>query len=71
MVEIAFLNCRIGDVTLALEMRKPFDLLAEGLPLKKNRGDWTPLELFLAGSKALALESRFNDTFRTTLIRAG
>jgi hypothetical protein len=35
MVEIAFLNCRIGDVTLALEMRKPFDLLAEGLPLKK------------------------------------
>jgi hypothetical protein len=35
MVEIAFLNCRIGDVTLALEMRKPFDLLAEGLPLEK------------------------------------
>jgi hypothetical protein len=38
--EIVHLNCRIGDVTLALEMRKPFDLLAEGLVSEKSRGDW-------------------------------
>ena len=30
-------------------MKKPFDLLAEGIISKNHRGDWTPLELFLAG----------------------
>jgi hypothetical protein len=35
--------------TLALEIRKPFDVLAEGLLNEKSRGDWTPLELFVAG----------------------
>jgi hypothetical protein len=29
-------------------MRKPFDLLAERLLAKKNRGDKTPIELFVA-----------------------
>jgi hypothetical protein len=28
------------------------------MPLQHSRGDWTPLELFLAGTRALALESR-------------
>jgi hypothetical protein len=37
-------------------MRKPFDVLAEGLLLKYSRGDWTPLELFLAGTTALPLQ---------------
>jgi hypothetical protein len=30
-------------------MRKPFDILAEGLILKNSRGDKTAIELFLAG----------------------
>jgi hypothetical protein len=30
-------------------MKKPFDVLAEGLVSKNNRGAWTPLELFIAG----------------------
>jgi hypothetical protein len=30
-------------------MKKPFDVLAEGLLLKNSRGNGTPLELFLAG----------------------
>jgi hypothetical protein len=30
-------------------MRKPFDVLAEGLVSEKSRGDKTPLELFVAG----------------------
>jgi hypothetical protein len=30
-------------------MRKPFDVLAEGLISKNSRGDRTPIELFLAG----------------------
>jgi len=30
-------------------MRKPFDVLAEGLVSEKSRSDKTPLELFLAG----------------------
>jgi hypothetical protein len=27
-------------------------MLAEGLVLEKNQGDWTPLELFLAGVRS-------------------
>jgi hypothetical protein len=35
-------------------MRKPFDVLAEGLASKKNsRGDKTAIELFLAGVQTL------------------
>jgi hypothetical protein len=34
-------------------MRKPFDVLAEGLVSENSRGDWTPLELFLAQVKGL------------------
>ena len=30
-------------------IRKPFDAIAEGLIRKNSRGDWTPLELFVAG----------------------
>jgi hypothetical protein len=44
-----FLNCRIEDATLVPEIRKPFDVLAEGLVSEKSRGDKTPLELFIAG----------------------
>jgi hypothetical protein len=64
MVEIAFLNCRIGDVTFALEMRKPFDLLAEGLLSEKSRGDKTPLELFIAGVQGweAGLRRRFDNS---------
>jgi len=30
-------------------MRKPFDVLAEGLVSEKSRGDKTAIELFIAG----------------------
>jgi hypothetical protein len=30
-------------------MRKPFDVLAEGLVSQKSRGDRTAIELFIAG----------------------
>ena len=30
-------------------------------PLHCNRGGWTPLELLLAGTRALALESHFSE----------
>ena len=30
-------------------MRKPFDVLAEGLISRKSRGDWTSIELFVRG----------------------
>jgi hypothetical protein len=30
-------------------MRKPFDVVTEGLASEKSRGDGTPLELFIAG----------------------
>ena len=43
------LNRQVSDVTLVTAKRKPFDFFVERLPLKKSRGDRTPLELFVAG----------------------
>jgi hypothetical protein len=42
------LNRRLDDATLVVEMRNPFDVLAEGVVFQKSRGDWTALELFRA-----------------------
>src|SRR6516225_5312136 len=39
LLEIVFLNCRLNDATLVPEMRKPFDVLAEGLLTKNSRGE--------------------------------
>jgi site-specific DNA recombinase len=39
ILEIVGLNWRLDDVTLIPEMRKPFDVLAEGLLSKESRGD--------------------------------
>jgi hypothetical protein len=35
--------------TLVAEIRKPFNVLAEGLLTENSRGDWTQLELFIGG----------------------
>ena len=47
------LNRAVSDVTLVTVKRKPFDILAEGLSLKKSRGDRTRIELFYVGAKTL------------------
>ncbi len=39
ILEIICLNCTLDDVTLCLTMRKPFDVLAEGLINEKSRDD--------------------------------
>lgn len=39
ILEIVFLNCRLDDATLVPTMRKPFDVLAEGLISKNSRGE--------------------------------
>lgn len=39
ILEIVFLNCRLDGVTLVPEIRKPFDVLAQGLVSEKSRGD--------------------------------
>ncbi|MBI1191495.1 MAG: recombinase family protein [Tepidisphaera sp.] len=39
ILEIVCLNCRLDGVSLVPTMRKPFDVLAEGLDLSKSRGD--------------------------------
>mgnify|MGYP007059450172 FL=1 len=39
LLEIVFLNSVLDDVTLVPTMRKPFDVLAEGLVSEKSRGD--------------------------------
>jgi hypothetical protein len=38
ILEIVWLNCRLVDGTLCPEMRKPFDVLAEGLLAKESGG---------------------------------
>ena len=40
ILEIICLNWKLVGVSLVPEMRKPFDLLAEGLLQKDSRGDW-------------------------------
>ena len=40
ILEIVFLNCVLDDVTLVPTIRKPFDVLAEGLISKNSRGGW-------------------------------
>lgn len=39
ILEIVFLNCRLEDTTLVPTMRKPFDVLAEGLLTENSRDD--------------------------------
>lgn len=39
ILEIVFLNCRLDDATLVPTIRKPFDVLTEGLLSEKSRGD--------------------------------
>ena len=40
ILEIICLNFTLDDVTLVPEMRKPFQILAEGLSVQSSRGDW-------------------------------
>ena len=40
ILEIVFLNCCLEDATLVPTMRKPFDVLVEGLFLKNSRPGW-------------------------------
>jgi len=44
-------------------MRKPFDILAEGLSSENSRGDKTAIELFMAGIRGweAALRRRLED----------
>jgi hypothetical protein len=46
---MVFLNCRLDGATLVPEMRKPFDMLVEGLLVHSSRGDKTAIELFIGG----------------------
>jgi len=39
ILEIVFLNCRLDDTTLFPTMRKPFDVLVEGLLVSSSRGN--------------------------------
>jgi len=39
MHEMVGLNSKLDGASLVFEMRKPFDLLGEGLLLKNSRGD--------------------------------
>ena len=49
ILEIVWLNCRLVEASLCPTIRKPFDVLAEGLPVPDSGGGRTPIELFLTG----------------------
>jgi hypothetical protein len=40
ILEIICLNFRLDGATLCPKMRKPFDMVAEGLLFQPSRGDW-------------------------------
>ena len=48
ILDIVWLNCRLDDVTLVPTIRKPFDILAKGLPVPDSGGSRTPVELFVS-----------------------
>ena len=54
---------RVAGRNLVPTMRKPFDVLAEGLLLKNSRGDKTAIELFLAGVRGwkVGIRRRLDD----------
>ena len=43
---------RVAGRNLVPTMRKPFDVLVEGLLLKNSRGDKTAIELFIVGVRS-------------------
>ena len=56
ILEIVLSNCSLDGVTICPTIRKPFDVLAEGLVSKQKGGNRTPIELFLAGMRELNRE---------------
>ena len=40
ILDCVCLNRTLGDVSLCLEKRKPFDVFVEGLDLRNSWGDW-------------------------------
>jgi hypothetical protein len=78
LLEIVFLNSRLDGATLVPEMRKPFDVLAEGLPVQWSRGDWIRTSDLLnsiqelAGRK-IARASRFTEyrSHNSRMLRGG
>ncbi|QOJ17848.1 MAG: hypothetical protein HRU76_09755 [Phycisphaeraceae bacterium] len=52
------LNYRLDGATLVLATKKPCDELVEGLDLSNNRGDSTPIELFVQGIRSWGPETR-------------
>ena len=63
ILEIVCLNWRLDDATLIPTMRKPFDVLAEGLISQQSRGNKMAIELFLAGVRGweAGLRRRMDD----------
>ena len=49
ILEIVCLNCRLDGVSHVPTMRKPFNVLVEGLDLSKSRGDCRSFEPALDG----------------------
>ena len=52
-LELVCLNWQLVDGELVYEIRKPFDVLAEGLNSAKSRGARTSVELFVVGLSEL------------------
>jgi hypothetical protein len=52
------------DANVVLMEREPFEVFVEGRFLKESGEDRTAIELFLTGTRAVALDSRFIDTLR-------
>ena len=72
ILDLVCLNRTLGDVSLELVKRKPFDVFAERLNLKNSRDNKTPLELFLAGVRGweAGLRRRVVEEGRTLTVLA-
>ena len=57
ILEIVLLNCQLDGTTLCPTIRKPFDVLAEGLVSEKSRGDWPSFERVVATLVDIAIST--------------
>ena len=68
-LEIVCLNFSLDGVTLCPTIRKPFDMLAEGLLVQSSRGDCPSFERLIAVTMDVALSSNAESIVATQVLR--
>ncbi len=69
ILEIVCLNFLLDGVTLVPTMRKPFQILSEGLSVPSSRGDWPSFEPLIANTVDVVLSTNAESVAATRVLR--